>query len=230
MLRDPGGIRAMSTGKDVIAAAFFRVEGAIVPCTAAFTAAWLGANSQHVGQRIARVGAVAAALPFLGGEATFAARLTWLGLRGVSEDRLVILGEEFYETWMRNRVRPAAKDLVDRARASGRRVIFVSDNLDVVVRHLADQLGADELLCNRLEMRDHRATGRLLDPVISRLGGRRLRELAEQRGLDLAASSAYGALETDAALLSSIGLPCALHPDRGLRRVARDLDWPVVEG
>lgn len=67
MLRDPGGIRAMSTGKDVIAAAFFRVEGAIVPCTAAFTAAWLGANSQHVGQRIARVGAVAAALPFLGG-------------------------------------------------------------------------------------------------------------------------------------------------------------------
>ena len=34
----------------------------------------------------------------------------------------------------------------------------------------------------------------------------------------------------DQLLLSAIGLPCAVHPDRQLRRVARDLDWPVVEG
>lgn len=220
----------MSAGKTEVPAAFFRVEGAVVPCTAPFTAAWLAANCQQVGQRIARLGALAVALPFRSGEAARAARLTWLGLRGTSEDRLVVLGEEFYETRMRDRVRPAAEELIRKARAQGRRVIFVSDNLDVVVRHLADQLGADELLCNRMEMRDGRATGRLLDPVISRLGGRHLREFAEQRGLDLAASSAYGALETDTALLSSIGLPCALHPDRALRRVAHDLDWPVVEG
>jgi len=220
----------MSAGRTEIPAAFFRVEGAVVPCTAAFTAAWLGANSQRVGQRIARVGAVAASLPFLGGEARRAARLTWLGLRGTSDDRLEILGEEFFETWMRDRVRPKAVELVARARAEGRRIVLVSDNLDVVVRHLADRLEADELLCNRMEMRDGRATGRLLDPVISRLGGRQLQELAERRGLDLEASSAYGAHETDAALLSAVGLPCALHPDRALRRVARDLDWPVVEG
>lgn len=220
----------MSAGNNERPAAFFRVEGAVVPCTAPFTAAWLGVNSQRVGQRLARIGAVALSLPFRSGEAARAARLTWLGLRGTSEDRLVVLGEEFYETWMRDKVRPKALELVRRARAQERRVILVSDNLDVVVHHLANQLEADELLCNRLEMRGGRATGRLVDPVVSRFGGRLLRDFADQRGVDLAASSAYGALETDTALLSSIGLPCALHPDRGLRQVARDLDWPVVEG
>lgn len=221
----------MSTLPPLRSAAFFRVEGALVNRSAAFAAAWLAANSQQLTQRITRLGAVALSRPVqLAGDPTLASRLAWMGLRGTSEDRLVVLGEEFYELYLRDQVRPVARDLLDQARRAGRSIVLVSDNLDVIVRPLAEELGADELLCNRLELRNGRATGRLADPVVGRLGGQRLKELAVQRGLDLASSCAYGAHEVDAALLSAIGLPCALHPDRALRRVARDLDWPVVEG
>jgi hypothetical protein len=58
-------------------------------------------------------------------------------------------------------------------------VVLVSQGLDHVMRPLANYLGVERLLANRLEFRDGRATGRLLDPVIrprgvfARLVGRR---------------------------------------------------------
>lgn len=213
-----------------VSAAFFRVEGALTPRGGAFSAAWLAANSQQVTTRLTRLGAVALSAPFQWrGDPATAARLAWMGLRGTSEDRLEVLGEELWETQLRGGLRAVGVDLVRQAQASGRRVVLVSDNVDVVVRHLADHLGADALVCNKLELRNGRATGRLLDPLVGRLGGERLKALANDQGIDLARSSAYGSAEADATLLSSIGLPCAVHPDRALRRVARDLDWPVVE-
>lgn len=220
-----------SSGQGAGRAAFFRVEGALTSRTAGFTAAWLAANSQQVTHRLTRLGAVALAAPLqLADDPALSARVAFMGLRGMSEDRLEVLGEEFHETWLRHALRPVGVDLVARARQAGRRVILVSDNVDVVVRHLAAALGADEVVCNRLEVRNGRVTGRLFDPVVGRLGGERLREWARARGVDLAASCGYGASAVDSTLLSALGLPCAVQPDRALRRIARDLDWPVVEG
>jgi phosphoserine phosphatase len=147
----------------------------------------------------------------------------------VSEDRLEVLGEEYFHEHLRNRIRPVGFDLVERAKLQGRRVVLLSDNLDVIVRHVADHVGADLWVANHLEVRNGRATGRLSDPVLTRPGGRWLREWADAHGLSLGQSCGYGSSESDAVLLSAIGLPCAIHPDRALRRMARDLDWPVVE-
>jgi phosphoserine phosphatase len=212
-------------------AAFFRVEGALSARPAALAAAWLAANAQHVGVRAARLGAVALSAPFaLGlGDPTTGHRLAWAGLRGMSDDRLAVLGEEYFEGYVRDQLRPVGLDLLGRARADGLAIVLVSDNLDVVVEPLAEQLRADLLLCNHLELRSGRATGRLCDPVVSRFGGAWLREVAEEHELDLSRSRAYGATGADQVLLSAIGHPCAVHPDRTLRRVARDLDWPVVD-
>ena len=77
--------------------------------------------------------------------------------------------------------------------------------------------------------RKDRATGRLEDPVIGRIGGAWLRDFAREHDLDLSRSAAYGGTDSDVPLLSSVGLPCAVHPDRGLRAAAVDLRWPIVE-
>ena len=76
---------------------------------------------------------------------------------------------------------------------------------------------------------DDLATGELLAPVVGpEFDPTRLASLARQWGVDLARSSAYGASEGDAFLLSHVGRACAICPDRGLARVARDLGWPIV--
>ncbi len=213
-------------------AAFFRLEGALTSRPAALAAGWMGAQAQRLEERAARVGAALLATPFSFGlgDAVLGQRLAWAALRGTSEDRLRVLGEEYAETWLVPALRPVGLDLLERCRRDGLALVLVSEHPRVIADVVGRHLKVDLVLANALELRNGRATGRLQDPVVGRLGGERLRALSAERGWDLARSRAYGATAEDQLLLSAIGLPCAVHPDRALRRVATDLDWPVVEG
>ena len=221
-------------------AAFVRVEGALLRRPTLAAAAWLAANAQTFERRALGLGAVLAAAPLaLRGtplaDAATANRLGWAGLRDVSEDRLAILGEAYYRAHLADAIRPAGRRALDRARAAGDVVVLVSDNLDVVMTHLAADLGAEHLLCNRLELRggavagERRATGRLADPIVGgTVGGARLAAFAAEHGFDLARCAALGSAGDDALLLAAVGRPCAVAPDAALRRHARDLDWPIL--
>ena len=56
-----------------------------------------------------------------------------------------------------------------------------------------------------------------------------VRELAERENLDLTASYAYGDSTNDVPILSEVGFPCAINPDRRLRRHAQTVGWPIRE-
>ena len=215
-------------------AAFFRIEGTLVDKPTLAAAAWFAANAQGIGERLARLGNVALATPLaFAGEmqaGSTATRMTWMGVRGMTEDRLAVLGEEYYEKYLQDEVLEVGESLLKKARKAGQRIVFISDNIDLVVKPLADQLGADDLVCNRLELKRSKATGRLEDPVVGgNLSGQWARAFAADHGIDLDKSWAYGASAADSLLLSAIGKPCAVNPDRQLRRLAKDHDWPVVE-
>lgn len=214
-------------------AAFFRLEGTLVARPTLAAAAWLAANAWRVRERVVRLGATAAALPLAFGplqDHALANRVAWAGLRGVSADRLHVLGEEYAERFLCGATDPAAARLLRECGEQGFVTVLVTDNLDVVARPVADHLGIDVLVSNRLELREGRATGRLADPVLgAHLDGAWARRLAEEHGLDLRSSRAYGAREADSVLLGAVGNPCTVHPDRRLRRIARQLDWPIVE-
>lgn len=210
--------------------AFFRLEGPLVASSAAMAAAWMGGNAQHLGERALRFGAALAAAPLARAlDGATAGRLAWAALRGTSEDRLRVLGEEYAEEKLVPALRPVGLDLLEQCRRDGCALVLVSDGLHEVADAVGRHLRVDAVVANRMELRNGRATGRLVDPVVGRLGGDRLRALAAHHDLDLARSRAYGTTADDQLLLAAAGLPCAVAPDRALRRVARDLDWPVVE-
>ncbi|MEZ4286717.1 MAG: haloacid dehalogenase-like hydrolase [Polyangiales bacterium] len=215
-------------------AAFIRLEGTLTKRSTLATAAWLAANAQGLGERVARLGHVALAAPWkLAGElqsGATATRLTWMGLRSMTDDRLQVLAEEYVESFLIDEIPDVGRELIVAAKKDGRRIVLISDNIDVVASPLADAVGADDLICNRLEFRDGKATGRLEDPVIGgNVSGQWARAFANENGIDLNASSAYGTQGSDSLLLSAIGEPCAVNPDRQLRRLARDHHWPIVE-
>jgi phosphoserine phosphatase len=215
-------------------AVFVRAEGVLLPRTTLAAAAWLAANAQTFQQRAFGLGLVAAAVPLAlrstpVADPGAALRLAWAGLRDVSDDRLQILGEQYATEHLSGKLRSAGLRAIDRARARGERVVVVSDNLDVVIRPLMEEIGASDVLCNRLELREGRATGRLAEPsLVGTLSGARLRAYATDYGLDLGLCSALGHAAEDGALLSAVGKPCAVSPSASLRRLARDLDWPIL--
>ena len=53
--------------------------------------------------------------------------------------------------------------------------------------------------------------------------------MAEAEGLDLTRCWAYSDSRNDIPLLSMVGHPVAINPDSGLRRHARDNNWPVYD-
>jgi phosphoserine phosphatase len=54
-----------------------------------------------------------------------------------------------------------------------------------------------------------------------------IKELAAQEGWDLADCYAYSDSATDAPMLEAVGHPVAVNPDKALRRIAAERDWPV---
>ena len=149
---------------------YWRVEGSLFEISALRSVGFFNWNSQSFLQRwVRRAGMGAIALlrpPAYFTSRTFATRFLHSALRGITRDRLDLLGEEYFQYELKPAMRrESVAKLVDAVR-SGDRVILVSQLLEHIVRPLAEYFAAEGFLANRLEFRDGEATGRLLEPVI----------------------------------------------------------------
>lgn len=217
------------------AAAFFRVEGTLIPQGAVSAAAYFAANGNGFRERALRLGHLAVAGPvynILGqSDRTLANRLAYLTLRNMSRDRVAILADEYFTDMVKERVLEGGIELLRKARKQGHRVVLISDGLSEIIEPLVEELRhVDDFICNRLEYRDDKATGRLLDPVV---GGhdsvKWAQRYAQEHSFDLEQSVVYAAHGPDMLLMSAVGYPCAVNPDFTLRRAAREADWPVMD-
>lgn len=149
---------------------YWRVEGSLLELTAVRPVAFFAWNAQTFTQRWVRRSSIlvtAALRPFLYAlDRKFATRVVYSVLRGISCDRLDLLGEEYFEYKLKPHLKADGvrqlKDLVN----SGQNVVLISQGLDHVMRPLARSLGVQRIIANRMEFRDGIVTGRLLDPVI----------------------------------------------------------------
>src|SRR6202050_5462047 len=137
---------------------FWRVEGSLLNLTAVRPVGFFAWNSQSFLERWTRRGAMAilaVARPFLYvTNRSVATRLLHTVLRGVSRDRLDLLGEEFFEYFLKPRMKVAGEAHLRETIAAGNHVLLVSQGLDHVMRPLAKYLGAAGIISNRLDFRD----------------------------------------------------------------------------
>lgn len=217
-------------------AAFFRVEGTLLTRGVLAASAYLAANGQGMKERLLRLGGVALATPMyslLGQtDRTMANRLAYLPFRRMSEDRVAVLGAEYFEDVLTDKVLKSGIELLKQARKDGYVTVLLSEGITDVVGPLRTHLGdiVDHHVCNRLEFKDGECTGRLLEPIIGGFESRKwVTTFAKEHDIDLANSVAYAAHGPDLLLLSAVGNPCAVNPDFSLRRAAEEADWPVME-
>ena len=149
---------------------FWRAEGSLLELTAVRAVAFFTWNAQTFNERGLRRGSVlltAFARPFLYAiNRRFATRVLYAVLRGISRDRLDLLGEEFFQYKLKPYLKDEGVRRVMELLASGVEVVLLSHGLDHVIRPLAQHLGVRHIVANRLEFRDGIATGRLIDPVV----------------------------------------------------------------
>ena len=147
---------------------------------------------------------------------------------GMTEDRLLVLADEAFDTVLRRSLFTESKALVARCREQGD-VVLVSGALDFLMTRLAAYLGATDVIANRLEIKDGVATGRIQRPVVAGPEKARLiREHAGAHGHDLKDCFAYSDSYSDVPMLSVVGHPAAVNPDIRLGRLAKSYGWPVL--
>jgi len=122
-----------------------------------------------------------------------------------------------------------AATLIEEHKAAGREVIIVSTSGADIVEPIAQMLGADKALATRLAVSEGRYTGEIWFYCHGENKATAIREYAEEKGYKLEECFAYSDSITDLPMLDVVGHPFIVNPDKGLRRIAAERHWPVLE-
>lgn len=120
-----------------------------------------------------------------------------------------------------------AAELIEQHKAEGRDVIVLSATGEEVVRPIAEMLGITHSMGSRMEIVDGRYSGKLDFYCYGEYKAVAARRIASEHGYDLADCHAYSDSSTDIPLLEVVGHPHVVNPDKALRRLAQERDWPI---
>jgi HAD superfamily hydrolase (TIGR01490 family) len=122
-----------------------------------------------------------------------------------------------------------ALELIDHHLAEGDEVWLVSMAPAEIVEPFAELLGITGAISSRAEIDEEgKFTGNMLFFAQGENKAVAVRELCEQRGIDLSDCYAYSDSETDVPMLQVVGHAFAVNPDRQLAKVAHDESWPIL--
>jgi HAD superfamily hydrolase (TIGR01490 family) len=219
-----------------VRAAYFDVDGTLVRTNLIQPTVMYFANSQTPWETFKRIGGALLdgprmALAELQDRRLFNEAL-FSHFKGMSEDRLVELSREVFQSVVKPNLFRGATDLILKTQDAGMRVVLITGSLDVTMFHLADHLNVPraDIIANRLEMKDGYATGKLMRPVVAGPGKAQLIvDDARGHGHDLALCQGYSDSYSDVPMLSVVGHPYCVHPDSKLRQLAHAYNWPILD-
>lgn len=138
------------------------------------------------------------------------------------------LSEAIFDEMMAERIWPGTRALAQLHLDRGQRVWLVTAAPLEIATVIATRMGLTGALATVAEHVDGIYTGRLVAEMMhGPAKAAAVQALAVREGLDLARCSAYSDSVNDLPMLSLVGDPCAINPDRSLRDHARRSGWRV---
>lgn len=137
---------------------------------------------------------------------------------------------QWFQSDVLPRTRPLARTVLDRHRAEGARCVLASSTTQFAAEAARAAYGLSDAVCSVLEVgADGALTGRIASLAFGRAKAARVREWAGKSGVDLGHSTFYSDSYADATLLSEVGRPVCVNPDRRLRRLALERGWEIQD-
>ncbi len=121
-----------------------------------------------------------------------------------------------------------AAELIAEHRAKGHDVVVISASGSEMVEPIARMVGADLSVATRMVEQDGHYTGEVDFYCYGEGKAEAIRRLAAERGYDLAGCHAYSDSATDLPMLTAVGHPTAVNPDRALRKESVARGWPML--
>jgi HAD superfamily hydrolase (TIGR01490 family) len=121
-----------------------------------------------------------------------------------------------------------AADLIAGHKARGHDVVIVSASGAEIVEPIGEMLGADYSMASRMKVVDGKYAGVMDFYCYGEEKVVAMNDIARSVGYDLSQCFAYSDSITDLPMLSAVGHPTVINPDRSLRREAGERGWPML--
>ncbi len=151
-------------------------------------------------------------------------------LRGETPETVKSWTREFGRIVLRNAIPLRLKETIHGYRAEGYRIILLSGTLQVIVEEIGEQIGAETVIGRELEVTEGKYTGRRAG--IYPYGRQKVEALFREidpEDVDWDNSLALADRLSDLPVFDLVGHPVAVHPQKGLRRLARDKGWDLID-
>ena len=140
------------------------------------------------------------------------------------------VGGQIFDDHVIENLWPEAVGLVQDHLTNGDQVWLVTSTGQEIADLVAERIGATGALGTKSAIEDGVYTGELVGPPLhGPAKAVAIRELATELELDLANCFAYSDSANDIPMLSAVGNPVAVNPDRKLRRHAADHGWGIID-
>lgn len=159
-----------------------------------------------------------------------ARRATLSFIEGHTVTELEEIGAEVYDESISRRIWPGTRAIAQSHLDVGQQAWLVTAAPVEVAGIIASRLGMNGALATTAEHVDGVYTGQLSGELLhGPAKAAAIRALAEREGLDLARCFAYSDSYNDLPMLSVVGHPSVINPDRRLKRHAGQHGWQVRE-
>ena len=156
-------------------------------------------------------------------------RFSLAPLRNNPPERLHSLRDTFIEQRISPLITDSARQLVEKHRRAGDKLMIITATNAFVTRPIADRFGIEALIATEPETLDGQFTGEVEGEPSFREGKvTRLRQWLEANGADLRGSWFYSDSHNDLPLLEQVDNPVAVNPDDTLAEVAKTRQWPIL--
>lgn len=152
--------------------------------------------------------------------------LAWL--KGVSNERFEDFSSQEFKKVLINSVHKEAIPEIEFHKKNNGRVVILSSAILPVCAIIASHLGIDDIICSRLEIKDGKYTGRKDGPLC--YGEEKLRQMisyCNTSNTNPMDCWYYGDSHSDLAVMTEVGKPVCVNPDKRLEKVARERNWKI---
>jgi HAD superfamily hydrolase (TIGR01490 family) len=151
-------------------------------------------------------------------------------IQGQRVSDLQELVDEVYDKHIKLKLWPETVRLAKEHIKQGREVWLVTAAPQELGDVIAHELGLTGAIGTKVERKNGILTGKLVGkPIHGPQKRKAILALAKDRNLSLKRSYAYSDSQNDLPMLTAVGHPVAVNPDKILTRYAKAADWPIYD-
>jgi HAD superfamily hydrolase (TIGR01490 family) len=151
-------------------------------------------------------------------------------IQGQRVSDLQELVDEVYDKHIKLKLWPETVRLAKDHIKQGREVWLVTAAPQELGDVIAHELGLTGAIGTKVERKNGILTGKLVGkPIHGPQKRKAILALAKERNLSLKRSYAYSDSQNDLPMLTAVGHPVAVNPDKILTRYAKAADWPIYD-